>query len=96
MGSFGPAWPGGPTDPALGNEGARGVYCTLPYGDRPREPDAVALLARVTVDPDYLYRGLFESLAPGLQEPEARARIQEAHRRTSESSYVLEEIRHSL
>ncbi len=40
MGSQGPAWPGGPTDPALGNEGARGVYCTLPYGDRPREPDA--------------------------------------------------------
>ena len=36
----GPAWPGGPTDPALGTEGARGVYCTLPYGDRPREPDA--------------------------------------------------------
>ncbi|MEM7080995.1 MAG: phytanoyl-CoA dioxygenase family protein [Pseudomonadota bacterium] len=39
MGSRGPAWPGGPTDPALGNEGARGVYCTLPYGDRDREPD---------------------------------------------------------
>jgi hypothetical protein len=40
MGSQGPAWPGGPTDPALGTEGARGVYCTLPYGDRPLEPDA--------------------------------------------------------
>jgi len=40
MGSRGPAWPGGPTDPALGTEGARGVYFTLPYGDRPREPDA--------------------------------------------------------
>ena len=40
MGSRGPAWPGGPTDPALGTEGARGVYCTLPYGDRPREADA--------------------------------------------------------
>jgi len=40
MGSRGPAWPGGPTDPADGTEGARGVYCTLPYGDRPREPDA--------------------------------------------------------
>ena len=34
MGSHGPAWPGGPTDPALGNEGARGVYCTLPYGNK--------------------------------------------------------------
>ena len=40
MGSQGPAWPAGPTDPALGNEGARGVYCTLPYGAKPREADA--------------------------------------------------------
>ena len=40
MGSHGPAWPGGPTDPALGVDAARGVYCTLPYGDKPREPDA--------------------------------------------------------
>jgi phytanoyl-CoA dioxygenase PhyH len=40
MGSKGPAWPGGPVDPALANEGARGVYCTLPYGHKPREPDA--------------------------------------------------------
>lgn len=40
MGSQGPAWPGGPTDPVAGTEGARGVYCTLPYGDQPRQPDA--------------------------------------------------------
>ena len=40
MGAAGPAWPGGPTDPAAGTEGARGVYCTLPYGDRAREADA--------------------------------------------------------
>lgn len=39
MGSRGPAWPGGPTDPALGTQGARGVYCTLPYGGKAREPD---------------------------------------------------------
>ena len=39
MGSYGTAWPGGPTDPALGNEGARGVYCTLPRGNQAREPD---------------------------------------------------------
>jgi len=39
MGAEGAAWPGGPTDPALGTEGARGVYFTLPYGDKPREPD---------------------------------------------------------
>lgn len=29
MGSQGAAWPGGPVDPALGTEGARGIYCTL-------------------------------------------------------------------
>lgn len=39
MGNQGPAWPGGPTDPAQGNEGARGIYFTLPYGDKAREPD---------------------------------------------------------
>ena len=39
MGSHGAAWPGGPTDPVLGNDGARGVYCTLPYGNKAREPD---------------------------------------------------------
>ncbi len=40
MGTVGPAWPGGPVDPAMGTEGVRGIYCTLPYGDKPREPDA--------------------------------------------------------
>ena len=39
MGSRGSAWPGGPTDPAQGNEGARGIYFTLPYGNKAREPD---------------------------------------------------------
>jgi len=38
MGSEGTAWPGGPVDPAI-NEGVRGIYCTLPYGDQPRLPD---------------------------------------------------------
>ncbi len=40
MGSHGPAWPGGPVDPALDNDGARGIYATLPYGDKPRQPDS--------------------------------------------------------
>ena len=31
-----------------------------------------------------------------IQDPDARTRIQEAHRRTSESLYVLEEIRRPL
>ena len=38
MGSEGPAWPGGPVDPAI-NEGVRGIYFTLPYGARDREAD---------------------------------------------------------
>ena len=32
MGSWGPAWPGGPVDPQLG-EGVRGIYATLPADD---------------------------------------------------------------
>ncbi len=40
MGGRGPAWPGGPVDPALGNEGARGIYATLPYGDKPKQQDS--------------------------------------------------------
>ena len=39
MGTQGSAWPGGPVDPALDNDGVRGIYCTLPYGAKPREPD---------------------------------------------------------
>ena len=39
MGSHGPAWPGGPVDPALGTEGARGIYCTLAPETEPA-PDA--------------------------------------------------------
>jgi len=39
MGSHGPAWPRGPVDPALDNEGARGIYATLPYDKKSKEPD---------------------------------------------------------
>ena len=39
MGQHGAAWPGGPVDPALENEGARGIYGTLPYGNKEKEPD---------------------------------------------------------
>ncbi len=39
MGSWGPAWPGGPVDPQMG-EGVRGIYATLPQADdAPRMPD---------------------------------------------------------
>ena len=39
MGQHGAAWPGGPVDPALDNEGSRGIYATLPYGGKEKEPD---------------------------------------------------------
>tara|TARA_B110000977_G_scaffold197631_1_gene280664 strand:- start:179 stop:1129 length:951 start_codon:yes stop_codon:yes gene_type:complete len=34
MGTCGAAWPDGPVDPAVATEGARGIYCTLPYRDQ--------------------------------------------------------------
>ena len=61
-----------------------------------REPRAVALLGRVTVDPDHHYRGVFTDLLEELEDPEARRLIAEAHRRTSASSYLLTEIRRDL
>lgn len=36
MGCVGPAWPGGPTDPAI-TDGIRGIYCTRPYADEDRD-----------------------------------------------------------
>lgn len=38
MGSRGPAWPGGPTDPAIG-DGIRGIYFTRPYADKKPRAD---------------------------------------------------------
>lgn len=61
-----------------------------------RRPGAVALVGRVTVDPDYHYRGVFDYLLATLTDPEARARIQEAQRRASASSYALAEFRLAL
>jgi hypothetical protein len=41
MGSWGPAWPGGPVDPQMG-EGVRGIYATLPsVDDAPQRPDSL-------------------------------------------------------
>ncbi len=59
--------------------------------DRPIPPGAARVVARVTVDPDHFYRNMFEGLLPTLDDPEARARISEAHRRASTSTYVLAE-----
>ncbi len=61
-----------------------------------RAPGAVALLGRVRVDPDYHYRGVFDSLLASLENEGARAQITEARRRISTSTYVLAEIRRPL
>ena len=61
-----------------------------------RAPAARELVARVRVDPDYHYRGVFQSLSASLSEPDALALIREAAQRTGVSAYVLEEIRRPL
>jgi hypothetical protein len=63
---------------------------------RPRHAQAAELVGRVTVDPDFHYRGVFETLLETLTDPGARARISEALRRTSESIFVLSEVRQPL
>jgi len=61
-----------------------------------RRPEAVALVGQVRVEPDFHYRDVFASLLETYETPAARARIEEAHRRTLESGYVLRELRHRL
>lgn len=61
-----------------------------------RRSEARQLVGRVTVDPDFHYRGVFATLLTTLQDPEARALIEEAVRRVSESRYVLSETRRPL
>lgn len=67
----------------------------LAYAE-PRRPGAVALVAQVRVDPDSHYRDVFASLLETYGTPAALARIDEAHRRTLDSGYVLRELRHPL
>ena len=74
---------------------APGESVRLDYA-APRASGAVLLVGRVTVDPDFHYRGVFESLRTQLEDPEARRLIDAAHRRTSESTYVLTEVRRPL
>ncbi len=63
---------------------------------RPPEPGAVALIGKVTVDPDYHYRGVFEHYLPTLGDTKARALIAEALERSQRSSYTLTELRQPL
>jgi hypothetical protein len=74
---------------------APGETVKLDY-DLARDPDAVALVGRTTVDPDYHYRGVYAALLESYEDGEARSRIEEAYRRTTESSYVLSEVRQPL
>ncbi len=61
-----------------------------------RAPGATALLGRVSIDPDFHYRGVFDLLMESLEDASARAQIEEARRRISDSTYVLTEIRRPL
>jgi len=72
-----------------------GETFSLDY-EQPRAAGAVALIGRVTVDPDFHYRGVFEGYLPSLKEPKARALIAEALERSSESSFTLAEVRADL
>jgi hypothetical protein len=64
--------------------------------DQPRASTATGIVARVTVDPDHFYRGMFAGYLPSLETEQARELIAEALRRSSESSYVLYEERIDL
>lgn len=67
-----------------------GETALLPY-DEPAAAGAARLVARVTVDPDFHYRGVFQALLADLEGDEARAAIEEAARRVADSAYVLAE-----
>ena len=62
----------------------------------PRAAGARELVARVRVEPDYHYRGVFAQLLETLSDSRARELIGEAARRAAASAYVLEEIRQPL
>jgi hypothetical protein len=64
--------------------------------EQARAPEAVALVGRVTVDPDFHYRGVFEGYLPSLKDPQARALIAEALERSRTSSFTLAEVRAEL
>jgi hypothetical protein len=68
---------------------------TLRYAHA-RDPRAAALRARVVVDPDYHYRGVFDSLRRSYSTRVARDQMEEAFRRASSSSYTLWETRRDL
>jgi hypothetical protein len=62
----------------------------------PRAPQSVALIGRVTVDPDFHYRGVFASLATSYADPNARRLMTQALAGVADSAYILSEIRVDL
>ena len=63
---------------------------------RPRRRGAATLVGRVTVDPDFHYRGVFQGYLPGRKDERARTLIAEALRRSQTSAYTLVELRRPL
>jgi len=61
-----------------------------------RHSRARTLIGRVTVDPAYHYRGVFESLLASLESGTARDLIAQALERANEAPYVLTETRRAL
>jgi hypothetical protein len=74
---------------------APGESVKLDY-DGPRTAAAAALVGRVTVDPDFHYRGVYEELLTRYRDPDARRMIAEALRIAEEAIYVLAEYRIEL
>jgi hypothetical protein len=64
--------------------------------DKERTAGGRALVGVVTVDPDFHYRGVFESLMERYTNEEALTLIAEAARQVSDSAYVLSETRREL
>ncbi len=62
----------------------------------PRAATAQSVVGRVTVAPDFHYRGVFENYLPTLTDPEARRLIETALHRSERSRYVLQQERHPL
>ncbi|MBW2416043.1 MAG: hypothetical protein JRG76_16205 [Deltaproteobacteria bacterium] len=74
---------------------APGQSVKLDYSEA-RVERAASLVGRVTVDPDFHYRGVFSYLDGSLRDPQARALNREAGLQISDSAYVLAEIRRPL
>ena len=62
----------------------------------PRAARAASLVGRVTVDPDFHYRGAFDQLLQIYSTAEARALIERAAADVADSSYILFETRLEL